>query len=469
MGEVEVPEDAYYGAFTVRAEENFDLSRQTAHREFIRALGQIKKVAARANLQLGLMKGETSQAILQASQEVIDGEHDDEFVLDHIQAGAGTPFHMNANEVIANRATEILGGEKGEYRVHPNDDVNMGQSSNNVIPTAVRLATMELADDLIREIEGLASAFETKSQEYDDTVKVGRTHLQDAVPITLGQEFAAWADMCYNGVERLEKSMQELRQVGLGGNAIGTGINTPANFRQTVVEELSDETGRNLWPAEGPRAVTQSMAPFANFMGSLKSFVTDMIKVADDLMLLSSGPVAGLGELELPEVEPGSSIMPGKVNPSIVEAFKMSCFQVLGNDEAVSMAAKEGDLELNVMAPVIAKNLFEALDVMRRATAMLRERCVEGIEADEERIDELFSGSTATATALNPYLGYDLTADVVKEALESDSSIREAVIDRGYLTEAEADKLLDPGRMTRPSGVDEELKEKIRDRLESEE
>ncbi|MDY6769896.1 MAG: lyase family protein, partial [Candidatus Nanohaloarchaea archaeon] len=331
LGEVEVPEDAYYGSFTVRARDNFQLTGDTVDAALVHALGAVKEAAARANNDLDLLDGEKAEAIIEASQEVQQGEFDDEFVLDPVQAGAGTPVHMNANEVIANRATELLGGDLGEYRVHPNDDVNMGQSSNNVVPTAARLAAVEHADVLLDELERLEEVFAAKADEFDDVVKVGRTHLQDAVPVTAGQEFAAYAEYCRAGRERIETALQELRTVGLGGNAIGTGINTPPEFRERVVKELADVTGRDLEPVDDAIAGTQSMTPFVQVADALDSLTRDMQKMADDLMLLSSGPVAGIGEVERPAVEEGSSIMPGKVNPSILEAFTMSCMQVQGN------------------------------------------------------------------------------------------------------------------------------------------
>ncbi len=459
---VDVPVDAYYGAFTARAQDNFQITDDTVHPVFIRALGQIKKAAAIANYEIGNMDEETKDAIVQAADEMIDGDYTDAFVLDMIQAGAGTPVHMNANEVIANRATEILGGEKGEYTVDPHDDVNMGQSSNNVVPTATRLATINLAHRLLEQLELLAEAFDGKADEYDDTVKVGRTHLQDAVPITLGQEFAAYASMIRNGIVRIEDALDELHVVGIGGNAIGTGINTEEAFRDELVEHLSDVTEHNLAAADNPIAVTQSLAPFARFSGTLRTLVTDLNKIANDLVLMTSGPNAGLHEISLPEVEPGSSIMPGKVNPSIVEAFKMTCYDVLGKDQAISMAAKEGQLELNVMTPLIAKNLFEALDELANATTMLRENCVNGIEANADRINELFAGSTATATALSPYIGYDKTAEVVQKALDNGKSIRDIVVDDGLMDEADVEHVLDVDNLTQPGGLDAELVEKYR-------
>ncbi|MDY6777833.1 MAG: aspartate ammonia-lyase [Candidatus Nanohaloarchaea archaeon] len=465
LGTVDVPADAYYGSFTQRARKNFDLTGGKPPSSFIRAFGFIKKAAARTNHELGLLQEKKAEAIVDASDEVVDGTFDDEFVLDMIQAGAGTPFHMNANEVIANRATELLGGGLGEYLVHPNDDVNMGQSSNNVVPTAIRLACLELSDTLLEEMEELSESLRDRADEYNDTVKVGRTHLQDAVPVTLGQELDAYATHVEEAIRRLDQARDGLREVGLGGNATGTGINTPEGFRDRLVDELSEVTGRELRATDDALATTQSMTPFSDLSGALKRFCLDMIKAANDMMLLNSGPVAGIGELELPEVEPGSSIMPGKVNPSVTEAFKMSCIQVLGNDEAVSVAAKEGDLELNVNTPLIARNLFDSLDLLASAIEMWRKDCIEELEADEARIEELLSGSTATATALSPYIGYDRTAEAVHEALESSRTFREVVEERGWMTTEELDGVLQPERMTEPHGVDEELRDRVRERL----
>ncbi len=466
LGTVEVPADAYYGAFTARAAENFDLTGETNHPALVRALGMVKEAAARANQELGLLADGTAEDIIVAAQEVQRGDFDDQFVLDPLQAGAGTPVHMNANEVIANRATEIQGGDLGDYDVHPNDHVNMGQSSNNVVPTAVRLAMLELAEEFRDELDELAAALEAKGAEFDDIVKVGRTHLQDAVPVTLGQEFDAYATLCRQGADRLDTALDAMTEVGLGGNAVGTGINTPEAFRETVVAELSDVSGYDLEPVDDTLAATRSMTPFAQVANAMDSLTRDLLAMADDLMLLSSGPVAGLAELELPEVEPGSSIMPGKVNPSIVEAFKMACIQVQGNAATVRHAAEETDLELNVNTPLIGRNLFDAFDTLANAVQMLRDRCIDGIAADEERIAELFDGSTATATALSPYIGYDRTAEAVHEALDDDRPVRAVVEERGWMTAEELDTVLDPAQMTAPHGVDETIQDAVKERLE---
>ncbi|MDY6770310.1 MAG: lyase family protein, partial [Candidatus Nanohaloarchaea archaeon] len=332
--------------------------------------------------------------------------------------------------------------------------------------TAARIAALEHADTLLDELERLEAAFEETADESDDVMKVGRTHLQDAVPVTAGQEFGAYAEYCRQGRERILQALDELRVVGLGGNAVGTGINTPPEFRERVVAELADVTGQDLEPADDAIARTQMMTPFAAVADTLDSLTRDLVKMADDLMLLSSGPVAGIGEVERPEVEPGSSIMPGKVNPSILEAFTMSCMQVQGNASVVRHAAEHGDLELNVYTPLIAYNLLDALRLFTNAARMLRERCIADIDVDRERVAELFDGSTATATALAPYIGYDRTADAVHTAVAEERPVRDVVAERGWMTADELDAVLDPERMTAPHGIDGEIQAAVRQRLE---
>lgn len=468
LGKVEVQDGVYYGSFTARALENFELSGETPPPELIAALGKIKIAAARVNEEFGGLDHEKSKAIISAAEEVVAGDYDDQFPIDLIQAGAGTPLHMNINEVIANRATELLGGRLGEYLVHPNDHVNMGQSSNNVVPTAFRLVTLELAGDLVAEMEKLSKAFEEKSEEFAGLVKVGRTHYQDAVPVTLGQEFGTYAHVCRGLVENISEAGDGLSEVGLGGNAIGTGINTAPGFRERLVEELSAVSGMDLTPAGNPIATTQFMEPFLRFSGSLREAGSELVKVADDLMFLSSGPKAGINEIKLPEVEPGSSIMPGKVNPSIVEAVKMSLLQVLGYDHTVSLASREGHLELNVMTPLIGKNLISAALLFSRALKTLRESCVAGIRANRQVIERNFDNSTAVATALSPYLGYERVAELVKTSLKDERGLRELVLERDWLTEDELETVLDPDRLTSPREVDDRLREKVKRRLEGE-
>ena len=468
LGEVTLPDDAYYGAFTKRAMDNFSISRQRVPQELITNIARIKKAAARTNNDLRLLDDTKADVIQEAADEVIEGLFADAFPLDVLQAGAGTPMHMNVNEVIANRATELLGDGLGSYTVDPNDDVNMGQSTNNVVPTALRLTVMSKLERLGDAIGALEESFEAKAEAHDELVKVGRTHLQDAVPVTVGQELSSYARTCAIARERMEQCMEELSRVGLGGNAVGTGINTPEGFREAVVDELASVTGRDLEPVDDAIQETQSMSVFADVSGRVRSFLTDMIKMSDDLMLLGSGPRAGIGEYDLPEVEPGSSIMPGKVNPSIVEAFKMTCIDVLGMDRSVGRAATDGDLQMNVMAPVIAKNLCNGLDELTRAVEMLDERCIQELDIDEERVGELMDGSTAIATALSPYLGYKRTAELVHAFLDAqEDSFESFVADRGWLTEEELDVVLDPERMTEPHGIDTELRERVQERLDT--
>lgn len=465
LGEVEVPEDAYYGSFTVRAIENFDLSGEYPPRELIRTLGQIKYAAAQVNEDIGDLDRKKAESIKAAADEVASGDHDNQFPTDFIQAGAGTPLHMNANEVIANRATELLGGRKGQYLIHPNDHVNMGQSSNNVVPTAIRLVLLELSVSLSSELKRLGDTFKNKGDKFSNLLKVGRTHYQDAVPITLGQEFEAYATICRRAVDNISEKTKVLSVVGLGGNAVGTGINTAQDFRERLVKELVTVTGADLTPAEDPIALTQSMRPFQEFSGSLRETASDLLKVTNDLMFLSSGPVAGINEINLPEVEPGSSIMPGKVNPSIVEAVKMSLIQVLGCDHTVSLATREGHLELNTMAPLIGKNLISAVQLFSKAMKTFREKCIEGIQANKEAIEKSLDKSTAVATALSPYLGYDRVTELVKECLEKDNEIRELVLERGWFTKEELERVLAPERLTSPQKVDPQLREKVDRRL----
>ena len=466
LGEVEVPEGAYYGSFTVRAKENFNLSGAGVPNDLVKALGEIKVAAARVNREGGYLDNERAEAIVSAAKELVEGQFADQFPLDMVQAGAGTPIHMNVNEVIANRATELLGGKRGEYLVHPNDHVNMGQSSNNVIPTALRLVLIRLAGRLVSELTNLGEALLSKSSEFGGIVKVGRTHYQDAVPVTLGQEFSAYANLVEKIGKDLKNTTGKLGEVGLGGNAIGTGINTSPGFRESLVAELARVAGEDLKPAENNISMTQSMRPFLMLSGSMREAATELIKIVDDLTFMSSGPKAGVNEIDLPEVEPGSSIMPGKVNPSILEAVKMSLLQILGYDHTVSLASGEGHLELNVMTPIIGKNMIESLNLFRSAVKSLRQKCVEGITANKDVIARQFDESTAVATALSPYIGYDRVAKLVKMSLEEDRNFKELIRGRGWLTKDELDNLLAPERLTSPRGIDEQLKERVTKRLE---
>lgn len=466
LGSLQVPKEAYYGIFTVRANRNFYLTGSTTHPVLIRALGIVKLAAVRANLELGLLNRRKGKAIIKACQEVIAGKFNDQFILDMIQAGAGTPLNMNANEVIANRAIEILGGRKGDYSiVHPNDHANLGQSSNNEVPAAVRVTTLLLLQNLLQELSLLEKALAKKSEEFDRIVKVGRTHLQDAVPIRLGQEFDSYRESVKRGITSLIKSALDLTELGVGGTAVGTGINAHPKFDKLVARNVSKLTGLKFTATSTHIYLTQSMAAFAHFASALEVFCSELVKISNDLMLLSSGPKAGLHEIILPEAEPGSSIMPGKINPSIVEAFKMVCLQVQGHCCVVKKTASEGNLQLNIFAPLVAYNLIGGMQLLTRGVNMLRVFCVKGIKANHKKIREFAHSSLHTATALNPYLGYARTAELVKESLARNLPLKDVLLEKKWFERKELDGILDPHRLTSPQIVDKNLQKKVAQRL----
>lgn len=449
LGEVKVPSSKYYGAQTQRAVENFPISGMRLPRSFIRAQGIVKAAAARANHVYGELDGNMAQAIVQAAEEVMAGKWDDHFVVDVYQAGAGTSQNMNANEVIANRAAELLGGQVGETdRVHPNDHVNRGQSTNDTIHVAMNIAAAETlhhrllpaAESLIREIEQKAAIFAT-------VVKPGRTHLQDAVPLRVGQELSAYAQSLQDALQGIRESLPLLYQIGLGGNAVGTGINTPAGYAATAVQEVADRTGLPFREPDNRFSFMQNTAAAIKIHAALKGLAVHLDKLASDLRLLSSGPRTGLAELKLPPVQPGSSIMPGKVNPVMAEMMNMVAVQVIGNDAVITAAGTRAQLELNVMMPVIAHNLLQSMEILSGAMNAFRERCVAGLEVDEERCRELVEQSLALATALNPLLGYDKAAEIAKKAYTTGKTLRQAVVEEGLLNEEEADRVLDPENM----------------------
>jgi aspartate ammonia-lyase len=416
----------------------------------------VKKAAAEANRSLGRLEPGRADAIVQAADEILAGQFRDQFVVDVYQAGAGTSHNMNANEVLANRAAEILGAPRGEYRlVHPNDHVNMGQSTNDVFPAATRLALLLGLPRLLDAARGLAAAFSRKAEQFAGVLKVGRTHLQDAVPITLGQEFSGYAGSLARAADQLEHASLALRELNVGATAVGTGLNAGAEFAAEVAGRLSRAIGVPLRPADNPFRVTQSMGDILEYSGALRRLAVELNKIASDLRLLASGPRAGLAEIVLPAVQPGSSIMPGKVNPSIPEMVNQVCFQVLGCDATVAAAAEAGQLELNVMMPVIAWNAIHASGILRQAMIVFRTRAVEGLAADPARCRELLDRSTAVATALSPYLGYATTAELAKEAVTSGRSIRELVLDRGLMPADRLDRILSAEAMTRPGVVGE--------------
>jgi fumarate hydratase class II len=451
LGEMEVPADAYWGAQTQRAVQNFPISGITFSRRFVRALGIVKKSAAQANNDLGLLDDEQAAAIVQAADEVIAGEHDEHFPVDVFQTGSGTSSNMNANEVIANRAAEILGQEIGDRVVHPNDHVNYGQSSNDVIPTAMHVASLEAVEkDVIPALEKLADALGEKEAEFDDVVKTGRTHLQDATPVRLGQEFGGYRTQVEKGIKRVAGTRDHLSELALGGTAVGTGLNTHPEFPQKAAEYISSETGLGFREADNHFEAQAAHDAMGEAHSALRTVAGSLNKIANDLRLLASGPRNGLGEIDQPENQPGSSIMPGKINPVVAEAVNQVHKQVVGNDAAVAAGAAEGQIDLNLYKPVLAHNFLESAHLLTNASEVFAERFVAKLEADEETCERQVEQSMALATALNPTIGYDKASKVAKQALAEDKTVREVVVDEGYLTEAEADEVLDPRKMTEP-------------------
>jgi aspartate ammonia-lyase len=451
LGDVEVPVDAYYGAQTARAVQNFPISGLHAFPAMIRATVLVKQAAAQANMALGELEPRLGEAIVEAAQEVAAGRWHEHFVVDVFQAGAGTSHNMNSNEVLANRANELLGGKLGDNKpVHPNDHVNMAQSTNDVFPTAMRVATLSLLADLYPVLDDVAQALDGKASEFDHIVKSGRTHLQDAVPVRLGQEFAAYALAVRKDKRRIERAAHSLLELNIGGTAAGTGLNSHPRYREEVVAKLRELTGFEFRTAENLQEIMQSMADFADVSSALKVLALDLIRIANDLRLMSSGPFTGFAEIVLPPVQPGSSIMPGKVNPVMAEVLNMVCFQVVGNDLTVAMATQAGQLELNVMMPAIAFNLMQSTQILTNTLRVFTDFCIVGITANEERCGELVERSSALATALNPYIGYEAAAKVAQEAVASNRTIREIVLERGLLSAEEMAQVLDPVGMTSP-------------------
>jgi fumarate hydratase class II len=416
LGEVRVPASALYGAQTQRAVGNFPVSGLRPWRAGIWAMAMIKRAAAEVHQDLGLLEADAARAIAQAAQEVADGRWDDQFVVDPFQAGAGTSTNMNANEVIANRATQILGGQPGEYRVHPNDHVNMGQSTNDTVPTAIRLGCLWRLDDLLAAVRELAQALDEKAQAFDEVVKSGRTHLMDAVPIRLGQEFGGYAVAVRRDAERIEVAGDRLRRLGIGGTAVGTGLNAHPEYRLRVIERLTALTGIELHPSDNLFESMQSMADMADLSGALRTLAITLTRIANDLRLLASGPTTGWDEIRMPAVQPGSSIMPGKVNPVLAEMLNMAMYHVMGCDATVALAAQAGQLELNVMMPVIAHNLFEAMQVAIGAIRAFTDKCVRGLTANRDKAEGWLRRNPIVVTALNPLIGYAAGAELVKEA-----------------------------------------------------
>jgi len=452
MGEVRIPAEKLYGAQTQRAKENFPVSDLRFGRRFLRALGLVKRAAADVNEELGLLDERRADAIREAATEVAEGELDDHFPVDIFQTGSGTSTNMNANEVIANRAIQLLGGEVGSRDpVHPNDHVNMGQSSNDVIPTSIHVAALSaVEDDLIPAMRTLRDAFREKAEEFDGIPKAGRTHLQDATPVRLGQEFGGYASQVDHGIDRLERLRDPLGELAIGGTAVGTGLNTHPEFGSRMAARLSELTGLTLREAENHFEAQSARDAVVEASGALKTIACSYMKIANDLRWLSSGPRTGIGELELPAVQPGSSIMPGKVNPVIPESVCQVAAQVIGNDAAVTAGGQAGNFELNVMKPVMAHNLLQSVEILANVSDVLTERCVRGIEANEARCRRNAESTAALATALAPRIGYDEAADVAKTSLEEDKTLREVVRERELLSEEELDEVLDFRAMTEP-------------------
>jgi fumarate hydratase class II len=450
MGEMQVPAHAYWGASTHRAVLNFPISDLRFAREFIRALGQIKQAAAQVNESLGTVDPQIADAIVQAAQEVIDGRLDDHFVLDIFQTGSGTSTNMNANEVIANRASELLGGSRGSRKVHPNDHVNFGQSSNDVIPTAIHLAALVTIEyDLIPALQVLQRALEEKAEEFMPIIKTGRTHLQDATPIRLGQEFQGYAGQIERGIARMRHAQNELSEVALGGTAVGTGVNTHPEFAGRVCKRLSEMNGITVRETSNHFQAQSTLDNVVETSGSLNTLAVSLMKIANDIRWLGSGPRAGIGEIDLPAVQPGSSIMPGKVNPVIAESVTMVCAQVMGNHTTITIAGQSGNFEINVMMPVTAYNLLQSINLLASASRNFTEQCIKGIKATKKG-PEMVERGLAISTALAPIIGYDEAASISKEAYKTGKTVREVARERTNLSEEELDRVLDPASMTKP-------------------
>jgi len=443
LGEVKVPSDAYYGAFTARAKDQYKVTGQKAHANLIRAYIMIKRSAALANKELKALEAEKANAIVRACDEILDGKLLDEFVVEAINSGAGTAFNMNINEVIANRALELLGKKKGMYDVvSPNDDVNKSQSTNDTFPTAMNVAILLNMNEMMSSLEKLISSLDRKAKEFADVIKIGRTHLMDAIPVTLGAEFEQYSYGLKQARASLVGSIQGLQQVGLGGTAVGTGANTPQGYRDLAIKHLAKVSGLDLTPSENMFYSLQSKFDVANCSSALRNLAIELNKMANDLRLMASGPAAGLSEILIPAVHAGSSIMPGKVNPSLAECLNMICFNVMGNDVAVAMAAQAGQFELNVMLPGMLKCVLESTDMLKNFLPIFAANLIDGIKANRDQLASYMEKSPVLVTLLNPYIGYLKAAEIYKESLKSGKSIRELVLGKGLMTKAELDKAL---------------------------
>jgi aspartate ammonia-lyase len=461
LGSKEVPSDAYYGIQTLRAVENFPITGYRIHEELIRAMATVKHAAAAANMEIRQLTPKIGQAVVQAAQEIMVGKWHDQFIVDPIQGGAGTSINMNTNEVIANRAIEILGGMKGDYfKVSPNSHVNMAQSTNDAFPTAIHIATLSLIEKLLVTMEEMLTAFRKKAVQFDGVIKMGRTHLQDGVPIRLGQEFEAYSRVLERDIKRIKQTRGHLYEVNMGATAVGTGLNADPRYIKRVVELLAELSGLPLTNTDHLVDATQNTDAYTEVSAALKICMINMSKIANDLRLLASGPSAGLGELNLPARQPGSSIMPGKVNPVMAEVINQVAFQVIGNDHTICLASEAGQLELNVMEPVLVFNLLQSLSMMNQAFKVFRVHCLEEIEANVERCKEYVEKSVGVITALNPHLGYEVVARIAREAILTGLPVRELCLLYNVLTEDELQIILDPYEMTNPGIAGAELLDK---------
>ena len=451
LGSMELPLNAYYGIQSQRARENFPLSGQKVHCQLIRAVGLVKLACTEANLTTRSLPQEIGEAIKLACTEFLDGQYDDQIIVESIQGGAGTSINMNVNEVLANRAIEILGYEKGRYDiVSPNTHVNMAQSTNDVIPTAFKVAVLMMKEKLVISLQKLHAALKDKEQEFDEILVMGRTHLQDAVPIRLGQEFGAYRRLVCRDLKRIHEAMESLSSINLGATAVGTGLNADPAYIYMAVENLRELTGLDLHLAEHLVDSTQNTDCYVHVSGTLRTCALNLSKMANDLRLMASGPMCGLMEIQLPAVQPGSSIMPGKVNPVMAEMMNQICFQIQGNDHVIAMASEAGQFQLNVMAPVIFKNMFESIEILTNGVAVLTDRCIRGIVANAEHCKKKVDNSLGIITALVPHIGYEKSSELAKAVLTGGKSVREVVLEKGYLTVEELDIILDPKEMTRP-------------------
>ena len=448
VGTLDVPVDAYYGVQSLRGRNNFYITGRGPEKAFIYNIVKIKKAAAKTNFEANVISEDIANAIIKACDEILDGKYYDAFITDAIQGGAGTTFNMNVNEVVANVATEKLGGKKGTYICHPNDHVNCGQSTNDVIPTAGKLTVIELSSELFKVLGDLVKSLRNKEKEFDDVIKMGRTQLEDAVPIRLGQEFGAYACGVERNIVRLKSSIEEMHILNIGGTAIGTCINASKEYVQNMYKELSKETGFDLELSNNLIDATQNLDSFAAISGDLKALALTLSKMCNDLRLMNSGPKDGLGEITLPAKQNGSSIMPGKINPVIPEVVNQVAFNVVGNDACINMAVEAGQLELNAFEPVIFNKLFDSITTLTNAIKTLIANCIDGIKANKERCYELLMSSVGIVTALAPYIGYKKSADLAHEALDTNRKIKDLVLEKGLMDEATLDKVLDPYKMT---------------------